>query len=179
MSLKHTILGFLNHQDYSGYDLQKKIENTINHFWPSTQSQVYRTLKELVDDGHIFMQIIYQDNKPNKKKYSIREEGKRELDQWLKTQMAIPNHRNQFLVQLFFSDSLDNTTIISNLKHYKSTLQKRLSFLTGEQVDKNIKGSHNDKKKILVRLTVQNGIWALENEIRWVEHAMNILQDEK
>lgn len=83
MSLKHTILGFLSTQDLSGYDLQKKIENTINHFWPSTQSQIYRTLKELIDDGHVDMQIIYQDEKPNKKLYSITANGKKELNHWL------------------------------------------------------------------------------------------------
>ncbi|MBN2613692.1 MAG: PadR family transcriptional regulator [Bacteroidales bacterium] len=173
MSLKHTILGFLNHQNLSGYDLQKKIDNTINHFWPSTQSQIYRTLKELIDNGHVEMQIIYQDEKPNKKEYSITGKGKNELNQWLCSGLDIPNHRNQFLVQLFFSHDLENKTIIKNLKYYRSIMQNRLSFLTSEQVDTRIKTAQNEKKQKILGLITQNGIWALENEIRWVDYAIN------
>ena len=179
MSLKHTILGFLNNQDLSGYDLQKKIQNTINHFWPSTQSQIYRTLKELIDSGQVNMQIFYQDEKPNKKVYSITTHGKNELIQWLSSNIDLPNHRNQFLVQFFFSDNIDNKTIIKNLEYYKSIMQKRLSFLTSQQANKQVKSIHNEKRQKLVSLIAQNGIWALENEIRWIEHTINTIKNEK
>jgi len=179
MSLKHAILGFLNKQDLSGYDLQKKIETTINHFWPSTQSQIYRTLKELIDDGHVDMQIVYQDEKPNKKVYTITPGGKQELTQWLNSKIDLPNHRNQFLVQLFFSDGLENNKILKNLEGYKSVMKSRLSFLTGEQVDNRLKNIKNEKKKRLLKLITQNGIRALENEIRWIEHAIDTIKNEK
>ncbi|MBN1187416.1 MAG: PadR family transcriptional regulator [Bacteroidales bacterium] len=176
MSLKHTILGFLDNQELSGYDLQKKIETTINHFWPSTQSQIYRTLKELIDARQVDMRIIYQDEKPNKKVYSLTPRGKKELIEWLKSDIDLPNHRNQFLVQFFFSDCIDSKTIIKNLKHYKSIMQQRLSFMTYPETKKHIKGIQNNKRQELVSLIAQNGIWALENEIRWIEHAIKTLK---
>jgi len=179
MSLKHTILGFLNNQDLSGYDLQKKIENTINHFWPSTQSQIYRTLKELINDGQVDMQIVYQDEKPNKKLYTITPTGEKELVQWLGSRLDLPDHRNQFLVQLFFSDCIDNNKILKNLEDYKSIMKNRLSFLTSEQVDRRFKNIKNEKKQRILKLITQNGIWALENEMRWIEHAIDTIKNEK
>ena len=179
MSLKHTILGFLNNQDLSGYDLQKKIENTINHFWPSTQSQIYRTLKELTDARLVDMQMFYQDDKPNKKVYSITIHGKNELIRWLSSDIDLQNTRNQFLVQFFFSDCIDDKTIIKNLEYYKLIMQNRLSFMTSQQISKQIKGGINEKRKKLVSLIAQNGIWALENEISWIEFAINTIKGEK
>lgn len=173
MSLKHTILGFLNQNDLSGYDLQKKIEKTINHFWTSTQSQVYRTLKELVDGKLVEMQMIYQDGKPNRKNYSITQNGKEELLNWLTSHIDVPNHRNQFLVQFFFSDSIDNQSIEGNLGHYKTVMQERLSFLKSNALKRNIRNEHDKKKQKIFDLIAENGIRALENEIEWVDYAMD------
>lgn len=158
---------------------KKKIDNTINHFWPSTQSQVYRTLKELVANGQIDMQIVYQDEKPNKKLYSITADGKHELIQWLNSNLDIPNHRNKFLVQFFFSDYIDNPTIIKNLDHYKSTMQERLSYLRSNMLNDRIQNTKSEKKKKLFNLIAQNGIRALETEIKWIDYAIDKIQNKK
>ena len=161
----------------SGYDLQKKIDNTINHFWSSTQSQVYRTLKELVKNEFVELKIVYQDDKPNKKLYSITATGKKELDDWLHLAIEIPNHRNQFLVQFFFSDKIDNQNIIKNLEHYKTVMQQRLDFLTHFAVNQNIK--KNGKTQKIYNLVAENGIRALENEISWIDYAIKTIKDEE
>lgn len=51
-------------------------------------------------------------------------------------------------------------------------MQNRLSFLTSDSVNELIKASKNEKKQKLISLIAQNGIWALENEIRWIEHTI-------
>lgn len=176
MSLKHTILGFLNNQELSGYDLQKKIDNTINHFWPSTQSQIYRTLKELVNDNHVEMQIIYQDDKPNKKLYKITGYGQNELNEWLTSNLDLPNHRNQFLVQFFFSNSLDEKSIIKNLEYYKSVMETRLEFLKSNEVNNRVNVANKKKQKI-INLIIQNGIMAIENEIKWIDYSIKQINE--
>lgn len=177
MSLKYAVLGFLNNTKLSGYDLQKKIDSTINHFWPSTQSQIYRTLKELVESGLIEMQIIYQDDKPNKKLYSITVNGESELEIWLNSKIELPNHRNQFLVQLFFSTNLDNENIVKNLIHYKEIMNSRLEFIENELL--NFQGKNINKKEKIFALIAENGIWALKNEIRWIEYAIHTINNEE
>ncbi|MBN1187257.1 MAG: PadR family transcriptional regulator [Bacteroidales bacterium] len=177
MSLKHAILGFLNNQDLTGYDLQKRIEKTINHFWSSTQSQIYRTLKELIDNELVEMQMVYQDDKPNRKNYTITPKGKEELTNWLNTSIEIPNHRNQFLVQFFFSDNIDNLHIIKNLEHYKTVMQQRLNFLNQFVIKQ--KNKNNDRPQKLYNLIAENGIRALENEIGWIDYAIKTIKDEE
>ncbi len=47
MSLKHAILGFLELSPFSGYDLKKAFDGSVQHFWPADQAQIYRTLNQL------------------------------------------------------------------------------------------------------------------------------------
>ena len=173
MSLKHTILGFLNNSPKTGYDLQKKIKITISHFWPSTQSQIYRTLNEMSDDKLISSKLEYQDEKPNKKIYSITDKGYEELLNWLKSPLNIPAHRNQFLVQLFFSKNIDKDYVIANLNHYKDELEKKLKFLKSKEVTGMVKMTDKDIEKVLFDVILNNGLKVLECEIGWAEESID------
>ena len=42
MSLEYAILGFLCYKPLSGYDLKKIFDNSVQHFWPADQGQIYR-----------------------------------------------------------------------------------------------------------------------------------------
>ena len=45
MSLGHAILGFLNREPMTGYDLKTRcFDDDAAHFWTADQAQVYRTL---------------------------------------------------------------------------------------------------------------------------------------
>src|SRR5579875_1236367 len=44
MSLTHAILGFLNRQPMTGYDLKTQcFDISVAYFWPADQAQIYRT----------------------------------------------------------------------------------------------------------------------------------------
>ena len=61
MSLDHAILGFLNYHPYTGYDLKKIFDSSVQHFWPADQSQIYRTLNRLTEQGFAKMEKVSQD----------------------------------------------------------------------------------------------------------------------
>ena len=63
MSLPHVILGFLQYAPATGYDLKKTFDATVRHFWPADQSQIYRTLAQLVEQGRGEMEEIVQSGK--------------------------------------------------------------------------------------------------------------------
>ena len=58
MSLEYAILGFLNYSPMSGYDLKKLFDNSVRHFWPADQSQIYRTLGKLAEQGYVEREIV-------------------------------------------------------------------------------------------------------------------------
>jgi len=172
MTLELALLGFLKKGSKTGYELQKKIDKSINHFWTSTQSQIYRTLSKMEEDALIVSEIHYQNEKPNKKVYSITCKGQEELIRWLSSPINIPSHRNPFLVQLFFSDSIDIKTIKSNLIHYKNEMEQRLHFLKSNEATQMVESAANKTEHFIYRSLVNNGISVLQSEIDWANNSL-------
>ena len=49
--LKYALLGFLHYGPMSGYELKRRMDNSITHFWHAKLSQIYTTLKDLQAGG--------------------------------------------------------------------------------------------------------------------------------
>ena len=127
MSLKHAILGFLSFQSFSGYDLKKAFDNSVQHFWPANQSQIYRTLAALKEEGFVEQEVIEREDRLDKKLYNITPSGREELHTWLSTPLPPVDTREPFLIQLYFGGKLTDEEVLSILKHeityYEETLQ--------------------------------------------------------
>lgn len=103
MSLKHAILGFLSFKPLSGYDLKKGFDQSVTHFWPADQSQIYRTLKQLHEEGLITKHVVPREDQLDIKIYEITEAGQQELHRWLSTPLPLAETRDPFLIQIYFS----------------------------------------------------------------------------
>ena len=112
MSLKHAILGFLNYTPKTGYELKNVFDTSVQHFWPADQSQIYRTLTQLEKDGWVEKEIVVQEDRPNRKVYSITHAGQEQLRQWLVTPLPFGDNRSAPLIQVFFAGQLSNAEVI-------------------------------------------------------------------
>jgi DNA-binding PadR family transcriptional regulator len=108
MSLDFAILGFLNYQPYTGYDLKKIFDTSIRHFWPADQSQIYRTLSRLTESGWAEMEKVPQSDRPDRKVYHITDAGRAELMRWLSAPPPMGDPRSAPLIQVFFSGQLSD-----------------------------------------------------------------------
>jgi DNA-binding PadR family transcriptional regulator len=112
MSLEHAILGFLNYRPYSGYDLKKIFDTSVRHFWPADQSQIYRTLNRLTENGWAKMEKVEQENRPARKEYSITAAGREELQKWMVTPISFGENRSAPLIQVFFAGQLTDEEVL-------------------------------------------------------------------
>ena len=53
MSLAHALLTSLLEQPSSGYDLARRFDKSIGHFWQATHQQIYRELGRMEKAGWI------------------------------------------------------------------------------------------------------------------------------
>lgn len=106
MSLRHSVLGLLSIRPMSGYELKKIIDSSVAHFWNADQSQVYRTLSALVEEGLAARRTVVQEDRPNLHLHSLTDSGLAELDRWLASPLRTPPSRDPFLARLFFADRL-------------------------------------------------------------------------
>lgn len=126
MSLQHLILGILNYAPVSGYDLNKAFQVSVQHFWDTDQSQIYRALYKLHDLGLVTMSVVEQDNAPDKKIYGLTDAGRAELRRWLAAPEAMPSLHEGWLGQLFFAHELNAAGAVKVLQERIAELEATL-----------------------------------------------------
>ena len=83
MALPHAILVSLWEQSGSGYELARRFDRSIGYFWAATHQQIYRTLKQMEDDGWVSVSPVVQQGRPDKKVYTVSDAGRAELSRWI------------------------------------------------------------------------------------------------
>jgi DNA-binding PadR family transcriptional regulator len=126
MSLEHAILGFLNDRPLTGYDLKKIFDQSVRHFWPADQAQIYRTLNRLEQQGLAAMEIVEQADRPDRKVYHITAAGRQELRRWLTTPLPIGDNRSAPMIQVFFAAQLSDEEIIAMFERVAETMRQGL-----------------------------------------------------
>jgi DNA-binding PadR family transcriptional regulator len=174
MSLRHVLLGFLNYGAMTGYELKKLFDVSVAHFWTAELSQIYPTLKRLEAEGLVEMEVEIQAERPNRKVYSITEDGHRELVEWLATPPPIDQMREPLLISLFFSAALTKEQIIDVLRQRVENLRHTLEeHRPAPGHSEQLAGAIGlQGEGFLWRLTVEAYLARLRNEIEWLEGAM-------
>ena len=62
--LKHGILGLLNYQEMTGYEIMEVFRDSLNYFWDAKTSQIYRELQGLEKKNWVSKTIVPQYGKP-------------------------------------------------------------------------------------------------------------------
>ena len=175
MSLPHAILGILQEQPMTGYDLKTQyFDESIAHFWPADQAQIYRTLDKMAADGWVESQLEIQDNRPNRKIYSITQAGRDELLRWLLVPQSLTNYREPFLIQLFFMKTLSNAQIMSMIEGQRQAHQARLEAY--QQIPLAPLEASSNREHALQRLTLEIGIRMEQTKLDWLHMAYDLIK---
>ena len=171
MSLDFAILGFLNQQPYSGYDLKKVFDTSVRHFWPADQSQIYRTLSRMKKDGWVETQVVYQENRPDRKEYSITKEGRNAFLEWLKTPLPVEENRSADMIQVFFASNLSDEEAIKIFERAEQNMQMGLAQYQHISKDP---AQYSDFVKsprefFFMMLTLEVGFNMLESNIKFLQ----------
>lgn len=125
--LKYILLGFLNYQPMTGYDLKRLIDDSTGHFWHAYHSQIYTTLRKMERDSLVTSVVDDNDEKLERRIYEISERGQSELQQWLgKSLTDLPPSKDSLLVRLFFSGSRSPGEVLNELKFQRQLHQQQL-----------------------------------------------------
>ena len=180
MSLRYTLLGFINYNPITGYDLKKHMDNSTQFFWHASLSQIYPALKKLEKDGLIKSKKIPQESTPDKKIYSITKKGKTELLTWLtKSITELPPQKNHDLLKSFFSGILNKETILEHLNQQLKLHTVQLDTYkqnTAVYVRKIIEQTGLTREGVMWELTRQFGEEYEQTYIRWLKHVIKTVE---
>jgi DNA-binding PadR family transcriptional regulator len=175
MSLAHAILGFLQQEQMTGYDLKIScFDQYIAHLWPADQAQIYRTLDKLVEQGWITCTVEIQHDRPNRKVYSVTEAGKAELIRWLQCHQPLPTVREPLLVQLFFAAQLPNEAIIQLLEQQLAARRQKLAECKAIELPA-LRDQSASREQIVQRLVLELVIRREQTYIEWLKTAIEVM----
>jgi DNA-binding PadR family transcriptional regulator len=102
-----TLLGFIEDEPRSGYDLKREIDNRLEHLLEITSGTIYYTLKRLEARGWVKGCVSRKGKRPEQRVYRITAQGKKAFHQLLEEAMA---QRQKFIsafdIALYFTPRL-------------------------------------------------------------------------
>jgi PadR family transcriptional regulator AphA len=171
MSLEHAILGFLEREPMTGYDLKTRcFDDASGHLWTADQAQVYRTLERLSEGGLARSRVVPQRGKPDRRVYRITPKGREALDGWLHGHQPLGPVRDPLLVRLALADGLADDEIAAILVQARADYQARLDTLRSDAASPVPACAAVDERgSELYRMTLGAAISATRSVIDWID----------
>jgi len=178
MSLKHALLGFINYGPMTGYELKKFFDTSVAHFWNAELSQIYPALKSMEADGLVEMKVEVQDDRPNRKVYSITDSGRRELLEWLAKPADRDQVREPILIKVFFGSSLPKRQLVDVLRKSADDVRSMVTYLQHANtfVDKFVESIGLQHEALFWQLTIDAGLKIHSAELAWAEEAIEKIE---
>lgn len=102
--LKYAILGLLEQEKRTGYDIAAAFKGALGQFWSAKHSQIYPELKKLVAEELIEFETVIQGEKLEKKLYRLTVKGAEELKEWMQRLEAVGvSNKDEFMLKTFSS----------------------------------------------------------------------------
>lgn len=106
-TLKYAILGLINREPLTGYDITKKFSESIGNFWIAKHSQIYPELKKLAKEKLIVYDIKIAGEVLEKKLYSITPKGREDFLSWVAMDEPMaPPPKDVFRLRMYFGESI-------------------------------------------------------------------------
>lgn len=130
--LRYILLGFLDEQPATGYDIKQALEGSTSYYWHAYQSQIYTTLRKLEADGLISSQVELNNDHFVRRVYTITPEGRNDLQAWLSEPMTeLPKMKEDLLVRLIHSKSRDVAEVLAELRLQRKLHKQQLATFNG------------------------------------------------
>jgi DNA-binding PadR family transcriptional regulator len=168
VSFRHFALGLLNQQPMSGYDIKQylKILNWLID-GPSF-GNIYSSLRALLQQGLVTMQVVQQENKPARKVYDITETGRQALQEWIEQPIAANPSLKAFVMRLALVGAFSPARLTAHLEQRRKQVSAHLVAL--EQNIESLDGAADTQ-----RLIFEYGMALAAAESEWLDGALERL----
>ncbi|XME04533.1 PadR family transcriptional regulator (plasmid) [Lachnospiraceae bacterium C1.1] len=141
------LLGLIEKQPKTGYELNKEFKTEIGEFWSVKHSQIYVELKKLLNEEEIEAETGFFGNKIEKTYYTITEKGLKRLEKWKYSydeQLSV--NKDEFILKLYFIKDKKDPRLkellneqyhlrVSKLNHLKDRMKE--VFPSKKDIDEN------------------------------------------
>ncbi len=129
MSLPHILLGLLQAEPRTGYDLARAVRDEIEPSWSAGYSQIYPALAALRRRGWVLLRTLGPRRGPPRLLYRATAAGRRELQRWLAEAPPPPRRNDAILARIALLDVLNPAVRAGVLSGLASVLEAEAARL--------------------------------------------------
>lgn len=174
--LDSVILGLLSHEDLTGYEIKRRMDTALKYFWGASFGSIYPTLGQLSDANCIRGRTESCGGR-ERIVYSITDEGRERLREWLGQPAQKDEIRYETLLKLFFAAESTPQQAVEHIEAFERKIAAELPYL--EQARETLSGSlTEDDAHLYYLMTAEFGIKTYRAYLDWCREAKSLLKGE-
>jgi DNA-binding PadR family transcriptional regulator len=177
MEIQYTILGLLDVQPLSGYDLKKIIAESDLFYWSGNNNQIYHSLVSLHEQDLVTVETFLQESLPPRKVYSITPAGKAVLREAALAEPLLPEFHDPFLIQLSWGDALHGDELDALLARYAEEIHIQIRMREERMNRKPAMEARTPREELLWKRIAGHNLARYQRELEWVNWVRQELKD--
>lgn len=178
MSLAHALLTSLLEQPSSGYDLARRFDKSIGHFWQATHQQIYRELGRMEEAGWIQSEPDPEAGRTRKRTYAVLPAGREELMHWAAEAAPLTELRDEFLVRLRADAVVGPLGLLPELERRRALHADKLRAYRAIEARDFAPEAKPARQRRIHHLILKAGIQYEHGWIAWYDEALQALSEE-
>jgi DNA-binding PadR family transcriptional regulator len=171
------ILGLLQHESMTGYEIKRRIDSTLHFFWSASFGSIYPALNSLEKEGFVTKKNLTECSR-EKFIYTCTDSGKERLRNWLSRPAGKDELRYETLLKLFFSAGTGKETAVRHIDRFESKIRQSLPYLEKSVEELRAIREQSDDH-VYYMLTALFGVMTYRTYLDWCEEAKRILGFER
>ena len=169
----YAVLGMLQEGPSSGYDLKKRFEERVRHFWSESVGQIYPALRSAKELGWVRARSADRGGRP-RTEYALTAKGRAALEEWFREEPGPLPVRNELLLKVFFAEHHDLEALRRHVEGLEAKLRdERRRFDGFEEEIERVAAS--PEQAALWKLTLSSGRHVNRARLAWCREARRVL----
>ncbi len=171
------ILGLLSHESLTGYEIKKRLDTSLKYFWGASYGSIYPTLNQLEQNSFV-SKCETKENGREKVIYTIKEEGRIHLKNWLSVPVVKDELRYETLLKLFFGAEVGEEDTLLHIERFEEKIKSELPILQFMLANLE-RVKEEEDAHLYYLLTVSFGEKVYRTYLEWCEEAKIMLHEKK
>jgi DNA-binding PadR family transcriptional regulator len=166
VSFRYFVLGLLDQQPMSGYDIKRLLKGLNWLISGSSFGSIYPTLHALLEDELVTVEVVPRPDRLPRKLYDISEQGRQTLRERLEMPVSAAASLKAFVMRLILIQDYSQSGLAAHLEQWRAQVVDHRDALKGMS-----DGSEN--ASVGWELALDYGLALTDTELDWLDRALS------
>lgn len=175
MALEHALLVSLSERSGTGYQLTRRFDRSIGHWWRASHQQIYKTLARMTENGLVTYVEQAQDGKPDKKVYSITDTGRKTLSEWIRTPGKDFTDRRELATKIRGAAPSDLADLMAEVRRVRDLHAERAELFRSLEARDYPEPTTLTGTDLQQHLVLRGGVYSEQGTVDWLDEVLAAL----